>query len=292
MGGFALYSTHDVLVKILGTTMSVVQIVFFAALLSFPLLSILMLRDPQPATLRAQNPGWLALRTFGVVSSAALGFYAFTVIPFAQAYAMLFATPLLVTLLSVPVLGERVGLRRGIAVAVGLSGVLIVLRPGLEAVTLGHLAGLASALCASLVGLSSRKIGHQERLSVLILWPLMATVVVMGAALPLVYVPLTLIDLGLITGVAVLGFGAMLLMILAYRRAEAALVAPMQYSQMLWAVFYGALVFNEWPDAWTLVGAGVIIASGLYIVVREARLGAGLAAQPGASPLAKRAAGV
>jgi len=273
LGGFACYSLHDVFVKVMGDTISVVQIVFFAALLTFPLLSVMLIRDPVPARLVARNPGWVALRTFGVVASAALGFYAFTVIPFAQAYAMLFVTPLLITLLSVPVLGEKVGLRRGLAVAIGLSGVLIVLRPGLEAVTLGHLAGLASALCSSLVGISSRKIGHEERMGVLILWPLLATVGVMGAALPWVYVPMTLTDLGLITGVAILGFAAMLLMIQAYRRAEAALVAPMQYSQMLWAVFYGVLVFDEWPDLWTLAGAGVIIASGLYIVLREARLG-------------------
>ena len=268
---FALYSAHDVLVKLLGDTFSVIQIVVFAALFSFPLLTLLLVRDPEPATLRARNPGWVAVRTFGVVASAALGFYAFTVIPFAQAYAMLFATPLLITLLSIPLLGETVGPRRGLAVVAGLVGVLIVLRPGLAEVTAGHLAGLASALCASLVGISSRRIGRQERLGVLMLWPFLATVVVMGAALPFVYVPMSLLELGMTAAIALLGFGAMLASIGAYRRAEAALVAPMQYSQMLWAVFYGALIFDEWPDLWTLVGAAVIIASGLYILLRESR---------------------
>jgi S-adenosylmethionine uptake transporter len=275
LGGFALYSAHDVLVKILGPSISVVQIVFFAGLFSFPLVALLMLADPTSGTLKARNPGWVALRSFGVVSSGALGFYAFTAIPFAQAYAMLFASPLLVTLLAMPVLGERVGWRRGIAVAVGLTGVLVVLRPGFAEVSAGHLAGLASAFCNALVAISSRRIGRDERMGVLLIWPLLTTVVAMGAALPWVYRPMTGLELTMTAGIAALGIGAMLCMISAYRRAEASIVAPMQYSQMLWAVFWGALIFAEWPDGRTLAGAALIIGSGLYIVVREsARAGA------------------
>lgn len=273
LGGFAFYSAHDVLVKLLGPSISVVQIVFFAGLFSFPLVALMLLADRAEGNLRAKNPGWVALRSFGVVASGALGFYAFTVIPFAQAYAMLFAAPLLVTLLSVPVLGERVGWRRGLAVAAGLAGVLVVLRPGVAEVTAGHLAGLASALCSATVGLSSRRIGREERMGVLLLWPLVATVAAMGMALPWVYRPMTGLELTMTGGIAVLGFGAMLCMIAAYRRAEASIVAPMQYSQMLWAVFWGALVFGEWPDGWTLAGAALIIGSGIYIVLRESARG-------------------
>lgn len=272
LAGYALYAAHDVFVKILGTTFSVVQIVFFAALFSFPLLAVMLIRDPLPATLRARHPGWVAVRTAGAVASAALGFYAFTVIPFAQAYAMLFAAPLLITLLSVPLLGEKVGLRRGLAVVAGLIGVLVVLRPGLIDVTAGHLAALAAAFSSALVGISSRKIARDERAAVLMLWPFLATVVVMGAVLPWVYVPMHFLDLSMMAGIAVLGFGAMLLVITAYRWSEASIVAPMQYSQMLWAVFYGALVFDEWPDQWTLAGSSLIIASGMYIVLRESRV--------------------
>lgn len=273
LGGFGVYAFHDVIVKLLGPTVHVAQIIFFAALFSFPLLALMIMRDPEPATLRARNPGWVGLRTFGVVASGLLGFYAFTVIPFAQAYAMLFAAPLLVTVLSVPLLGEKVGLRRGLAVLAGLTGVLIVLRPGLAEVTLGHVSGLASACCTALVAISSRRIGREERTAVLVLWPLVATFVVFGLALPFVYRPPALAELGMIAAISGLGFVAMLLMIAAYRRAEASLVAPMQYSQMLWAVFYGALIFDEWPDVWTLVGSAAIIGSGLYIVLRESRRG-------------------
>jgi len=287
--GFAVYALHDVVIKHLSTTYSVIQIAFFAALFSFPLLAILLIQDPQPGTLRARNPGWAALRTLGVVGSGVMGFYAFSSLPMAQAYAIFFAAPLIVTVLSIPFLGERVGVRRAIAVAVGLAGVLIVLRPGFVALSAGHLAALLAAVSTAIVAICSRRIGREERAAVLMLWPLLANVAVMGAALPHVYRPVTLIDLGGMAVIAALGFGAMLLLIAAYRRAEAAIVAPMQYSQMIWAVVFGAAFFSEWPDIWTLVGAGVIIGSGLYIVLRESRRGVS-ATQPVQAGAARAAA--
>lgn len=275
LAAFAVFAAHDVLIKILGASLSVAQIVFFVALFGFPLLVLMLVRDPEAGTLRARNPGWVALRTVGAIGSGALGFYAFTVLPFAQAYALFFAAPLLVTLMAIPVLGEPVGLRRGLAVAAGLAGVLIVLRPGVVDLSVGHLAALGAAASTALVGISSRRIGRDERAAVLVLWPLLATVVLMGAALPWVYRPMTLAETGTLAVIAAMSFGAMLLLIGAYRRAEAALVAPMQYSQILWAVVWGALIFDEWPDLWTLAGAAVIIASGLYIVLRESRRAGG-----------------
>lgn len=273
LAGFAVYALHDVVIKQVSATHSVIQIAFFAALFSLPLLAILLIQDPHPGTLRARNPGWAALRTVGVVGAGVMGFYAFSTLPMAQAYAIFFAAPLIVTVLAIPILGERVGLRRGLAVGVGLAGVLIVLRPGFVELSAGHLAALLAAISTAIVAVTSRKIGRDERAAVLMLWPLLANVVVMGAALPLVYQPVALLDLGAMAVIAALGFGAMLLLIAAYRRAEAAIVAPMQYSQMLWAVFYGALIFSEYPDGWTLAGATVIIGSGLYIVLRESRGG-------------------
>jgi S-adenosylmethionine uptake transporter len=288
--GFAVYALHDVVIKHLSATYNVMQITFYAALFSLPLLAVMLIHDAQPGTLRARNPGWVALRTLGVVGSGVMGFYAFATLPMAQAYAIFFAAPLIVTLLSIPFLGERVGPRRGLAVAVGLAGVLIVLRPGFVPLSAGHGAALLAAVSTAIVAVCSRRIGREERAAVLMLWPLLANVAVMGAALPWVYVPTALVDLAGMAVIALLGFVAMLLLIAAYRRAEAAIVAPMQYSQMLWAVFYGALIFAEWPDVWTLLGGGVIIASGLYIVLRETRAGVsatrpaqGSAARPAAA---------
>jgi S-adenosylmethionine uptake transporter len=268
---FGLYATHDVIVKVLGTRYNVFQILFFAGLLSFPLAAALLMRDRTPGTLMPVHLWWVLLRTVAIILAGLGGFYAFTVLPLAQTYAILFATPLMVTLLSIPVLGERVGIHRGLAVILGLIGVLIVLRPGGEALSLGHLAALMAALATATSGVVVRKLGNSERSMVLMLYPILGSVLLMGALMVPGYVALELIDLALMGLVALLGFVATLLVIYAYRMADAAVVAPMQYSQMLWAVLYGTLFFGEVPDFWTLVGAGVITASGLYILSREAR---------------------
>lgn len=269
--GFALYATHDVLIRILGATYSVFQIMFYMGLLSFPLLVVILIRDPEPGTLRAVHPWWSLARTACVVTSAGGAFYAFTVLPLAQVYAVLFASPLLITILAIPMLGERVGLHRGLAVIVGLCGVLVVLQPGAAPLGLGHVAALVSAMSAAMNGVIVRKIGRDERSAVLLLYPMLANVIVMAMLLPAVYVPMQLGDLALVGVIATLALSAMTLTIGAYRRAEAALVAPMQYSQIIWAALFGALLFGESPKRATVAGATLIIASGLYIVFRESR---------------------
>lgn len=268
---FALYASHDAVVKHLGATYSAFQILFFSALLSFPLVVVMLLRDPTPGTLRPVHPWWSLLRTLAMVTSWAGAFYAFGVLPLAQTYAILFAMPLLITLLSIPILGERVGIHRGIAVLVGLAGVLIVLRPGAEALSAGHVGALLGAGGSALASVIVRRIGREERSAVLLLYPMVASCAMMGLLLPAVYVPVQLLDLAGMGVVGALSFVAALLIIAAYRRAEATVVAPMQYSQILWAAFFGYMFFNESPDLWTVVGAAVIIASGLYILFRESR---------------------
>lgn len=269
---FALYATHDVVVKHLGATYSVVQILFFAGLLSFPLIALVLLRDRTEGTLVPRHPWWLMARMLAVVIGTAGAFFAFTVLPLAEVYAILFAAPLLITVLAIPVLGERVGLHRAAAVVAGLVGVLIVLRPfGGTGLSIGHVAALGSALCGALASVIVRKIGRAERGPVLLLYPMLGSFVLMGALLPWVYVPLELVDLALMGAVAVLGLAAAMLVIMAYRRADAAVIAPMQYSQIIWASFFGLVLFDEVPDPWTLAGAAVIVASGLYIVFRESR---------------------
>ncbi len=154
---------------------------------------------------------------------------------------------------------------------VGLIGVLVVLRPGSAALSLGHLAALVAAFATAMTGVIMRKVGALERREVLLLYPLLANFGVMLCILPLVYEPMPIEDLGLVLLIAVLAVAAMTLMIRAYTLADAALVAPMQYSQIIWATLFGWLFFDETSDLMTFVGAGIIIASGLYIVLREAR---------------------
>lgn len=270
---FALFSTHDAVIKFLGGSYAPFQILFFSVLLGFPLVTIMLLRDETHSNLIPRHPWWTLARTVAAIITGFSAFYAFTVLPLAQTYAILFAAPLVITVLSIPMLGERVNARRWIAVLVGLIGVLVVLRPGQTDLTLGHIAALVAAICGAFASLVVRKIGRDERSAVLMLYPMVGNFVLMGAVLPFVYEPMPITDLGFLALIA--GFGTLgtLFLILAYRLTDAAMVAPMQYSQILWAALFGALFFGEFPDRYTAVGAGIIIVSGLYIVFREARGG-------------------
>lgn len=273
LAAMGLYATHDVVIKVLGASYPALQILFFASLLSFPLVSVVLMRDPQPGTLRPNNMGWVALRTACAVVAGMAGFYAFSTLPLTQVYAILFTTPLLITILSIPLLGERVGLHRWAAVVIGLSGVLIVLRPGGQDLQLGHAAAMAGAVASALAAVIIRRLGRRERPMVLMMWPMLGNFVATGAALSVNYQPMELHHFAMTGIIAALGLIAGFLVILAYRAGEAAIVAPMQYSQILWATGYGWFLFGEVMDLPTLVGASVIIVSGIYIVWREGRGG-------------------
>jgi drug/metabolite transporter (DMT)-like permease len=215
------------------------------------------------------RPGWIALRSVATVVTGLSAFYAFSVLPLAQVYALAFAQPLLITLLAIPLLGERVRLRRGLAVLAGLGGVMVVLRPGATELSLGHLAALTAAVGGAVASVIVRKVGEVERPVVLLLYPMLANLAVAAMALPWVYRPMPADHLALAAVMSVLGWTGGVLIIAAYKAARAVVVAPMQYVQILFAALYGYLLFDESIDAWTAVGAGIIIASGLYIVLRE-----------------------
>ncbi len=268
---FGIFATHDVFIKILGGVYSPIQILFFSVLFSFPLAALFLLRDQTEGTLIPRHPYWMAARTIAAVITGFSAFYAFSVLPLAQTYAIIFAAPLLITILAIPILGEKVRIRRWLAVLVGLVGVIIVLRPGAVPLELGHLAALAAAVCGAFASIVVRKIGREERSVVIMLYPMMANFFVMGALLPLVYEPMPIEHIGFIALIAVFAWVAGRFLIAAYTVGEAATVAPMQYSQILWASAYGFLFFDESPSQNTIVGAAIIIASGLYIVLRESR---------------------
>lgn len=268
---FVIFSVHDALIKTLGATYSPFQIIFFAVLFSFPLTTLMLIRDKTADTLWPHRPAWTFARTAVVIIGGICAFYAFSVLPLTDTYAILFAVPLLITALSVPILQETVRLRRWIAVAVGLCGVLIVLQPGAVALSLGHGAAMMAALCAALASVIVRKIGRDERAVVLLIYPMLGQFLLMALALPMVYAPMQAGDLAMVALVAVLGHMAMRMMIRAYRLSEASIIAPMQYSQIIWASIFGFLFFDEIPQINTGIGAAIIIASGLYILFRESQ---------------------
>ncbi len=266
---FGIYATSDAIVKFMGASYSPFQNIFFSGLFGFPLVAILLMTDRSEGNLIPRKPAMTLLRSGLVVINALCGFYAFAKLPLSEAYPIFFASPLLITLFAIPMLGERVGLHRGLAILVGLGGVLVVLRPGQSHFGLGHLAAIAASVIFAVNSVLVRKTGQSERSVVIMLYPMIANTVVSGLALPFVYQPLPIQHLGLLAAMSTLGFIAGLFNIAAYRRAQAAIVAPMQYSQIIWATFFGVTIFHETSDLWTLVGTVIIIASGIYIVMRE-----------------------
>lgn len=268
---FGVFATHDTLIKALGNSYSVFQIIIFSTLFAFLPITIVMMVDRSVDNFRPHHPWLIMARTLCSLIAMSSAFYAFTALPLTEVYALLFATPLFITVLSVPLLGETVRLQRWIAVLVGFAGVMVVLRPGASEFTYGHGAALLAAGASSFANIIVRKIGSEERSAVLILFPMISSIVVMAALMPFVYQPVELPDLGIMALIGLLVTFAQIAMIAAYRAAPAVVIAPVQYSQILWAVAFGYLFFNETPDIWVAVGASIIISSGIFVVWRESR---------------------
>jgi drug/metabolite transporter (DMT)-like permease len=203
------------------------------------------------------------------------------VLPLATVTALGFTMPLFLTLLSIPLLGERVGPRRGIAVLVGFGGVLLMALPMGGAgggAGQGHLAGtlavLAGAVCWALSMITIRRMGHAgESNATIVLWFALGATLVSGAlALP-VWVAPTPLQWAMLVGTGLLSAIAQVMMTEAYRRGEATLLAPFEYSAILWTTLMGVLLWGELPDGWDVAGIAVLVGSGLYIWRREVALG-------------------
>ncbi|MEM6467845.1 MAG: DMT family transporter, partial [Pseudomonadota bacterium] len=287
--GFFSFAVHDAIIKLLGAQFSVVQVIFCVnAVAAIPVIGIVVSRLGAGALIPV-NPGWIAARCCAILGTVSCAFYAFSVLPLAEAYVLFFAAPLFVTLLSVPFLGETVGWRRMAAILVGFLGVLVVLRPGAADFSWGHLAGLGCALCGASAAPIVRKIGQPERLGVLLAYPIACNTLVMGSVMPWVAEPVGLSDLGFICLAALFFVSGQAMIVRAFRRARAAMVAPVQYSQILWATLLGWLFFAEIPDGWTGLGACIVIGSGLFIVFRENKRDA-TSARPGSRAIRTEAA--
>ncbi len=267
--GFAVFSVHDVLIKSLGATYSPYQVLFFSVLFGFPLLSLQLIKDTTKGNMRARHPWWSGLRAVSIIVSTLCVFYAFSTLPLTQTYPILFTVPLIITLLSIPVLGEKVGIHRGGAVLAGFIGVLIVVRPGSVDFNFGHAAAFIGSFASALASIIVRRIGRDERDLVLLLIPMLGSFLVMGSLMTFDYTPMPLADLLTVALLSLLGFIALNCMIGAYKAADAVIVAPMQYSQIIWATIFGVWIFHEKIETNTLIGAAITIASGIYIVLRE-----------------------
>jgi len=266
--GFAVYSTHDAVVKYLNNY-HVFQIVFFAMLFSYVPFSIARILEAKPLSLAPANPGLLIARAFLHVAALCLAFWAFSTLPMVEAYVLMFCTPLIISIMAIWFLGEKIALLRWLAIGVGMLGVVVVLRPSIETLQVGHFAALASAFCSASTAVISRKIGSSENMATMIVFPLLATILVSGAALYFVYKPMPIIDLGLMFLVGALGLLGQYAVLSGYRLAPAAFVGPMQYSQIVWAIIFGYVFFNESIDKWVIIGSAITVLSGIGIIWRE-----------------------
>jgi len=270
---FGLFSIMDALVKWLSATYPVPQLVVFNALFALIPIAVMVVRRGGLLQLRTGRLHLHLLRGALGMLGTLLAFHAYSGLPLADAYAIIFATPLLITALSVPILGEAVGWRRWSAVVVGFAGVLIMLRPGLAPIGACNLAALGAACASACSILLVRKLSVTETTTSIALYSSLTVLVVMSALFGRTFIVPGLADLALMAASGLLGGSALLILIAAYRRSPAALVAPFQYTQMLWAIVLGALFWGDLPEAAMLLGAAVIAASGLFILYREAALG-------------------
>lgn len=263
---FGVYAVSDMTIKFMGQGMMAVQIIFTAALCSLPFILAQAALSAGGLALRPALPGWTAVRIALIVVNSVLVSYSFTKLPVGQAYAVFFCMPLLVTLLAVPLLGERLDPPRLLAILAGFSGVLIALRPGVGAVQFAHLTAIAGATLGALNSILLRKIGNRERPAVVLLYPAAAQVLILGCLMPWVWQPMDAFHWALAGVIGFLSTIGGVMIITAYSRAPAIVVAPMQYSQIIWGALAGALIFAEVMDAAMILGIGVIIAAGLYLL--------------------------
>jgi drug/metabolite transporter (DMT)-like permease len=190
-------------------------------------------------------------------------------VPLATATAIMFMSPILVTVLSIPILKERVGARRTIGVAAGFLGALIVVRPGLGVLGIGALLLVIAAFLNANYQILTRKVRIHDPPMTSLFYTAAVGAIVTTILLPFEWQWPTTAGWLLFAFAGTLGGIGHLCLIQAFRRAPASVVAPLSYSSLIWASLYGWFIFAEWPDLWTWVGAALIIASGLYIFHRE-----------------------
>lgn len=263
---FTLSST---MVKGLGAGFPVSQIVFFRCFLAFLPIFYVMYRGGGWQVLRTQRPGAHLFRV--AVGGVALfvGFYALTLMPLADYFAFTYAAPLFATMLSIPILGEHVGIRRWSAVAVGFVGVLIMLQPGVKTFAYAEMIAIAAAFTYALAIIAVRNLARTEHSASTVFYFTLAGLLLAGAILPFEWRTPTLKEWGLLLGIGLTSGVGQLLMTDAYRLAPPAVVAPFDYTSMIWALILGYALFGDFPEPVVLVGATVVIASGVYIIYRE-----------------------
>jgi drug/metabolite transporter (DMT)-like permease len=272
LGAALLFAGAAACVKALDGAVPLAQIILFRSLFALPVLLPLVRHAGGWSALRTANPMGHVWRTlFGLIGMAG-AFYGYSTMPLATVTALGFTMPLFLTLLAVPLLGERVGWRRGSAVLIGFVGVLLMVRPAGEETSAAaaalwpSLIVLVAALSWALAMITIRRMGEAGEAGVsIVLWfAIGSSGVAFLASLPGWVWPdaaqwLLLLGIGLVSALA------QLLMTEAYRSGETTLVAPFEYSGIIWTTLLGAAIWAEAPDGWDGLGIAILVGSGLYI---------------------------
>lgn len=259
----------DVVAKYLAATLPSIEIAWIRFLVFALIMSPAMLPGSPVFALQTERRGLQLLRGAALVISSVLFISGLRFLPLAEASATGFVAPLFVTALSVFFLGERVGLRRWVATAVGLFGVLIILRPGTSAFQPAAFFPIVSALIWALTLIMTRMMSGTERAITTMTYSSIVGVCILTALIPFVWVAPSWHDIafGVLIGFA--STAGQWMVVVAFRYADASVLAPFSYTQLVWVSLLGFLVFGEVPDIWTVTGAAFIVASGLYTAHRE-----------------------
>ena len=261
--------TSDATAKYLSATLPSIEIAWIRFLVFAIIMVPAMLPGSPLYALRTASVRLQLLRGVALLGSSLFFISGLRFLPIAEASATGFVSPLFVTALSIVFLGEKVGVRRWMATAVGLIGVLIILRPGTSAFHAAAFFPIVSALAWAGTLIMTRMMSGREHAFTTMTYSSIAGVAIMSVLVPFVWVAPSWHDIlfGILIGVA--STAGQWIVVLAFRYADASVLAPFSYTQLLWVSILGFLIFGEVPDVWTVVGAAFIVASGLYTAHRE-----------------------
>jgi len=267
--GVFLFSATDAIGKLLTDTLPPIQIVWFRQLgLFWGVMVLVAIRGR--SVLNSEYPGLQIGRGVLAGSSATLFIIGVSYVPLADAVAIAFVAPFMVTVMGALILREKVGLRRWTAVTVGFIGTLIVIRPGMGVVHPAAGLLLVAATAFALRQILSRMVSGGDKTHTTVAYTAIVSGLLLTIPLPFVWeTPTTNLEISLLVAIAVIAGFAETLVIMALDVTQAVVVAPVQYSMIIWGTFYGFFIFGQLPDVWTWIGTAVIVVTGLYMLNRE-----------------------
>ena len=267
--GIAAFAVMDATIKWLTADFPVTQVVALRSWFGRLWLGLLAYFEGGLPALKTRRPLVHVGRYALVLALSFSFFWALSQMKLVDAVAITFTVPIFITALSVPLLKEPVGWHRWLAIGVGFCGVLIMLRPGLGVFQWAALVVLGSAVVYALLMITTRAFKSTESTAALMLYPQLGMSLTGIVIAPLFWVTPSPVDLGLFALAGLFGSVGVMCLTHAFRLAPVATVSPFEYSALIWATLLGFLLWRELPDTPTLVGAGIVIASGLYIIYRE-----------------------